>query len=210
MSKYTFKLTEEIARYAFEVKIRNSEWFLAFTNPTAGPWKKITASNLNGEIGEVYRFARDEERPDLLLVHDREKIVLILEAKDSLPKLITGKQLKKSAKVVLELARTLRGLKENEFWSHRTNYTILAGLLWGSEKRSKIRDVDEAIERFANALQREEKGDPIVSPVIIGIESYKDNKGGITCFGHVSRHEKLTQIDGKRLLQTLPVLTELP
>ena len=37
---YTFRLTEEIARWAFEVVCKNSsDWYIAFTNPTAGPWK---------------------------------------------------------------------------------------------------------------------------------------------------------------------------
>lgn len=98
--KYTFRLTEEIARWAFEVLLsKNPDWYIAFTNPTAGPWKRVTAINERGVEGEVHRFARDEERPDLLLISDKYEVVIIIEAKDSLPKLIKDKQIKNPHKL---------------------------------------------------------------------------------------------------------------
>ena len=43
---YNFRLTEEIARWAFEIICReNPNWYVAFTNPTAGPWKTIKGLN---------------------------------------------------------------------------------------------------------------------------------------------------------------------
>ena len=53
------KLNEEIARWAFEILFTDrSDWVIAFTNPTAGPWKTIKASNEFGEIGEVSLVSR--------------------------------------------------------------------------------------------------------------------------------------------------------
>ena len=41
------RLNEELARWAFEIKIsENSDWEIAFTNPTAGPWKTVKALSL--------------------------------------------------------------------------------------------------------------------------------------------------------------------
>ena len=122
--KYSFKLTEEISRWAFEICInRHNSWFIAFTNPTAGPWKRIMGRNSNGEVGEVHRFEREEMRPDLVLVCDELQVVLIIEAKDSLTKLLTDKQMDKSADVVRGLAQTLRNKKSKPFWGERAFYT---------------------------------------------------------------------------------------
>jgi hypothetical protein len=42
---YSYNLTEEICRWSFEVHIKKLEsWWIAFTNPTAGPWKKIESA----------------------------------------------------------------------------------------------------------------------------------------------------------------------
>ena len=69
---YNYNLTEEIARWAFEIKcIESEDWFVAFTNPTAGPWKTIKGLDDEGKEGEVYRFGSKEPRPDIVLVSDR-------------------------------------------------------------------------------------------------------------------------------------------
>ena len=63
---YSYTINEEIVRWAFEVFLRNKsedKWWVAFTNPTAGPWKKIEAPNNGGKLFEIYRFAREEDRP---------------------------------------------------------------------------------------------------------------------------------------------------
>lgn len=205
--KYSFRLTEELARWTFEVLInQNKDWYIGFTNPTAGPWKKVTAIDLDGIEGEVHRFARDEERPDLLLLSDKYKIILIIEAKDSLPKLIKDKQIKKSAQVVLNLARTLKNKNANLFWGERSSYTIVAGLLWGSELPSTEQERQKAFNLYSDGLKNNQE---LCSDIIIGIESFKDTNDGITCSGYVSRQDDITSgINGKFLLETLTVLTQ--
>ena len=42
------RVNEEIARWAFEIIFKkNDQWTIAFTNPTAGPWKTIKSNSLN-------------------------------------------------------------------------------------------------------------------------------------------------------------------
>ena len=67
------RLNEEIARWAFEILFKtNTEWKIAFTNPTAGPWKTIKANSLTDNTeGEVYRFILEEDRPDIIMYNDR-------------------------------------------------------------------------------------------------------------------------------------------
>lgn len=130
---YNFKLTEEIARWAFEVVCSSQHnWYISFTNPTAGPWKTIKGRNTNGEEGEVYRFELEENRPDIVLVNDELQLILIIEAKDSLNKLIVGDQVEKSVRVVHGLSNVLQGLHENEFWRPYAGYPVILGLLWGA------------------------------------------------------------------------------
>ncbi len=85
MINYTFNSNEEIARWSTEVYLKNHVdlgWWVAFTNPTAGPWKKILALSEEGTFVEIHRFIREGERPDLILVNDKLKVVVIVEAKD--------------------------------------------------------------------------------------------------------------------------------
>ena len=49
---HTYHLTEELARWAFEILCREGdECYVAFTNPTAGPWKTIKAKDDKGNFG---------------------------------------------------------------------------------------------------------------------------------------------------------------
>ena len=98
---YSFRLTEEISRWAFEIICKgDNDWYVAFTNPTAGPWKTIKGLDKSGKEGEVYRFELEETRPDIVLVNDKLKIIIIVEAKDSIEKLTHGDQAEKSVEVV--------------------------------------------------------------------------------------------------------------
>jgi hypothetical protein len=204
MARYSFKLTEEIARWAFEILLNQSrDWYIAFTNPTAGPWKRVMALDDSGLEGEVHRFAREEERPDLLLVSDKYRLIIILEAKDSLTKLITDSQIEKSANVVLSLAKLLKGKESNKFWGKRAHYTVVAGLLWGAEQRTTEKERQEAFKAYLSILTNEEN---LCSPILIGVESYRDKEGGITCTGYVSHHGEIYQgFTGKSLLEALSV-----
>ena len=175
---YSFRLTEEISRWAFEVVCKNNpDWYIAFTNPTAGPWKTIKCTNNYGEEGEVYRFELEETRPDILLVNDKLKIVMIIEAKDSLVKLISGNQAAKSVEVVDTLAEILRGKKNNSFWLHRSDYTIIVGLLWGAEYSSTRKERQEVFNRYFDEM---ESYDSFEKSAIIGIETCRQ-KDGLVC-----------------------------
>jgi hypothetical protein len=153
MGLYSFHLTEEIARWRFEVLIHSiPTWFIAFTNPTAGPWKRVMGKDDNGNEGEVYRFPRDADGPDMILVSDELKTIAIVEAKDSLAKFQVDAQLIKSAAVVIDLANVLAGLGKNKFWGPRSQYSICAGLLWGGERASSETDWHALVRRFTREL----------------------------------------------------------
>lgn len=127
-----YRLTEEVVRWRLELEFQaTDEWWIAFTNPTAGPWKRLMGRDQDGREGEVYRFPREEARPDIVAVSDVRQMVLIIEAKDAIDKLMRLDQARKSARVVLDLARKLGSIRRNPFWADRAGYTVVAGLLWG-------------------------------------------------------------------------------
>ena len=167
---YTFHLTEELARWAFEVVcLQRKDWIVAFTNPTAGPWKTIQCTDLKtGESGEVHRFELEETRPDIVLVNDKLKMVLIVEAKDSIEKLIAGHQASKSIEVVGRLAKVLKSKKGCRFWGGRSAYRIVPALLWGAERDVTDRECKDlfALYRKAIGLVSNVAGD-----LMVGIET---------------------------------------
>jgi hypothetical protein len=131
-SHIQYQMTEEVVRWRFELELRNSaDWWIAFTNPTAGPWKRLMGRNQSGGEGEVYRFPRDEDRPDVVAVNDKLRLVMIVEAKDAAPRLGAVDQVRKSSEVVASLSTALVGLGANPYWGDRANYDVVAGLLWG-------------------------------------------------------------------------------
>lgn len=169
--RYQYKLTEEIARWAFEVHVRElPDWNIAFTNPTAGPWKRLMANDSKGMPGEVHRFLREDDRPDLVLVNDTLRSILIIEAKDTLGRLLTAAQVGKSCAVVVKLSTTLRDLRDNPFWGDRAGYRVLPGLLWGSSTPSvesqRLSAFETYEEEFA-AIGLHHRG-------LIGIEILRD------------------------------------
>ena len=49
----SFNVTEELARWRFELEIKASrDWWIAFSNPTAGPWKRLMGRSGDGSLGE--------------------------------------------------------------------------------------------------------------------------------------------------------------
>src|SRR5690606_18877788 len=156
MNKYTFRLDEEIARWAFELRVRSiAKWTIAFTNPTAGPWKRIEATDKHGKRGEVYRFSRDEKRPDIVLYNDELEAILIVEAKDNLAKLTAAKQAEKSAAVTNNIANTLSALGNNPFWAARSKYTTHNGLLWAGSIRTSEAQIEALFAMYQAALLRQ-------------------------------------------------------
>lgn len=141
-------LSEEIVRWGFEVSVDSSnDWQVVFTNPTAGPWKKIMAKNSKGIAGEIHRFEVDGTRPDLVLINDRKSVVLIIEAKTSLNDLSKDTQVHKTLGVFQELTNVLRNKKDNPYWGMRAQYKYELGVLWGSQN-SEIDNIEEVIEKF--------------------------------------------------------------
>lgn len=195
------KLNEEIARWAFEILFTDrSDWVIAFTNPTAGPWKTIKASNEFGEIGEVYRFALKENRPDIVMYNDELHIVMIIEAKDSIDKLIAGDQADKSAEVVNDLASKLKSLSCNPYWSRRTEYSVVLGILWGSRDEPESEEVKEEVYDIYQSLITSH-GD-VSRDLVIGIESlYAD--GEITCSAFYKHYSPDAIMLASRIVESL-------
>ncbi len=129
-----YRLTEEFARWAFEIVCKQSpNWYIAFTNPTAGPWKAINAFDKKGREGRIYSFDAKEKRPDIILINDHLKIIFIVEAKNSMAALMNPTQCKKSVKVVSDIGKQLQKIRTDEYWGKRYMYNIVLGLLWGNE-----------------------------------------------------------------------------
>ena len=204
MNCYDFQLTEEIARWRFEVLVHECpSWFIAFTNPTAGPWKRVMGRDSDGKEGEVYRFPRDSDRPDLILVCDELRKLAIIEAKDSIAKLMASEQIAKSAQVVNDLARTLSGLKHNAFWGARSDYAVCPGLLWGGERASSAEEREALVLRFAKELRR--KVHSSVCRDCLCIEVLKQSRTGVLDVG-LFLHAHLAGakvLDGRELLISL-------
>ena len=175
---YNFKLTEEIARWAFEATCSSQRnWYFSFTNPTAGPWKTIKGLDENGDEGEVYRFELKENRPDIVIVNDELNLIVIIEAKDSLKKLIAGNQVHKSVGVVYELSNKLQRLHENRFWRRHSEYPIIMGLLWGANRATTDDSRNNAFDIYhTESLQYQN----LNHNFILGIETQKVNNG-LTC-----------------------------
>lgn len=95
-----YTLTEEIARQAVEVIFRDAatDWYVAFSNPTAGPWKLIRLQ-VKGSAIQVGTYLKEELRPDLILQSPRNRQLLVLEAKRSVDELLRPGQLRRTADV---------------------------------------------------------------------------------------------------------------
>lgn len=172
--KYIYNLTEEISRWSFEVHLqKKNKFWIAFTNPTAGPWKRIESYNKKLIRGEIYRFNREEKRPDIILINDHLKIIIIIEAKDNLKKLNESNQINKSCEVTYNISKILKNLKDNKFWLNRHSYKIINGLLWGSLKKSNIQDIKKVFENYHRTFKRL-KFD-IIEDGQIGIETFKND-----------------------------------
>lgn len=199
MSNYDYKLTEEISRWAFEIHIHNNEyWDIIFTNPTAGPWKRLESKNKNGVKGEVYRFDRDEARPDIVLVNDKLNIMLIIEAKDSLKKLVKEDQVRKSCQVVVDMAKILKGIHDNEYWLTRHTYSIYNGLLWGAEEEIDTALISKAFGLYEKHLKG--LGNIVSHKDMIGIETFR-SQDKLTLRAHMHTES----IIEKKIIESLSI-----
>jgi len=175
------EVTEEVARWVFEVHVEHlPNWQIAFTNPTAGPWKLVVGRNENGVPGEVHRFERESERPDLIIYSDQQQIVLIIEAKGAVEDLTRSKQTQKSVNVVAELTKILRSKRASHYWGKRADYTYLTAVLWGSESLTHPQKVHSVLATYDTACEEADLATPI-----LGIESLREEGGDeIVCLGH--------------------------
>ena len=150
---YDYSMSEEIARWSFEVFLDHEsggKWWIAFTNPTAGPWKKITSKDAGGKLIEVYRFAREEDRPDIVAVSDELKQIIIIEAKDYAHRLVNAVQMKKSVQVIVDMERVLSSL-EVDTWKMRKSYQVMPGFLWYSNSEYEaLQEVKAVTDTFLN------------------------------------------------------------
>jgi len=195
-------LNEEIARWAFEIIFKtNLSWHIAFTNPTAGPWKTIKAESLqSGREGEVYRFILEEDRPDIIMYNDALRVVIIFEAKDSLDKLLVKAQAEKSGAVVVKLANMLHKKAANDYWKGRENYRIVLGLLWGSDGRPEPDGEKEKLYDHYHSLI---EGENIVCPdLIIGVETLY-NEGALQCTAYFKGYSDAASSAGREIVRSL-------
>lgn len=196
------RLNEELARWAFEILFKeNNSWKIAFTNPTAGPWKTIKApSKDTGVEGEVYRFILEEDRPDIIVFNDDLETVIIFEAKDSLSKLIEKQQAKKSAEVVVKLSKLLNSKTSNPFWNGRENYKIILGLLWGSTDSQESEEEKNHLYDYYHKLI--EKDETVYKNIVIGVETlYKS--GELKCNAFYKTYESQADEFGKKVVTSL-------
>lgn len=176
---YQYRLTEEIARWGFEIVCQKSkDWEIAFTNPTAGPWKTVKGKNPAGEEGEVHRFGLEDLRPDIILVNDALCTIVIIEAKDSIKKLLTDKQSEKSVQVVADLAQILQDKRENPYWGARADYDVVTGLLWGADKTVSSDEREAVFEKYHDLVISHPGLD---ASLLLGIETRKDEQDDFHC-----------------------------
>ena len=112
-----FTLTESTCDQAALVYARSKGWDEWFSNPTAGPWKRIKVPGV-GDLA-ASGFGKIETRPDLILYYgntDDKKVpvltdpkILITESKDDIDKL-DEEQLEKTCKNFLDIKIKLEAL----------------------------------------------------------------------------------------------------
>ncbi len=200
------RLNEEISRWAFEIKIEMiPEWKIIFTNPTAGPWKRIMCSDDFNNVGEVYRFQLEEERPDIIMINDNLEAIVIIEAKDSLSKLIEQSQISKTVEVTDIMARMFKNKSDNKYWGKRSKYKTYLGLLWGSETPNSEEEIDRL---FKEHYKISKNKNDINDTVIIGIETiYNSEKNFMKCIPHYYYGEENDFINS--LIVSLALISDL-
>lgn len=172
----SFRIGEEIARFAFEVNINQNalNWFIGFTNPSAGPWKKIHFRHVDKRI-EIGRYERDEKRPDIILFNEVDGICIIIEAKDDYRKLLTEDQLQKSVEVYKKEKDRIINSSIRK-WVVSKNVLFIFSLLWASnDLKSEFKIVRDELFKMSSNNQRE----PVL---LIAVKMYNDN---LSCFGDV-------------------------
>jgi len=168
LSTYKFSVSEEIARWTLEIYVQKEKslgWWVAFTNPTAGPWKTISSVDIDGKIEEIYRFAREENRPDLVLVNDSRKEIMIIEAKEVAANLLSDSQMTKSVAVMNDMGIVLKGLNHNS-WKDRKDFKIIPGFLWYCENEGDVMIENNQVNDFYSSRNTFGLGNPFNTVII--------------------------------------------
>lgn len=178
MMVFDYNLTEEVVRWSFEVMIsKNHDWLIAFTNPTAGPWKTIKLLDRYQRIEDAKKFEIDEKRPDLILINYRLKEVIIIEAKDNLNKLMPFKQIEKTVNVYIKIKTFLKEELDPSDWNDLDKFNYRFGLMWGQDDR--YNDYNMLYHNYKLILNKKNVVDEI-----IGFESKKRTDNSIICTLH--------------------------
>ena len=158
------KLSEEIVRWKFELDA-NIEGirYIAFTNPTAGPWKTV-----NGPVWEerytLHSFGKKEPRPDVILVCDRLKQIYVIEAKDSAKKL-DKETIEKTYEISETFRRRFSTYTAHASWQNRLTYSLITGFIFGSTI-AKYEDEANALLDRINQLGYNNVSEPYICATV--------------------------------------------
>lgn len=200
------QVTEEVARWVFEVHLTSeTNWDIAFTNPTAGPWKRVMASDQWGRRGEVHRFLREDTRPDLILISDELEAIVIVEAKTRVEQLLTERQATKTVAVVKEMAELLQGRGSNPYWQRRANYGTLCGLLWGGERKASPETLDKLKRTYLPIIASGSQ----ISTSILTVECLREpDQAHVRCSGRLEGMPQTGDLWAQKVLDSLNLNTE--
>lgn len=168
MIKYKYKINEEMVRWVTEVYVRTNQqlgWWVLFANPTAGPWKTMVLPSEQGIVTEIYRFSREEERPDLILVNDEKEIILIVETKDKYKKLIIDTQMEKSVRVMRNMSQVLQNCV-NENWNKRKGYRLIPSFSWFSQEKEAILAENNSVQECFRRHDLQDNGRDLLNIVV--------------------------------------------
>ncbi len=179
--KFEYVITEEVVRFCFEIhlKSKSKDWAVAFTNPTAGPWKKIFAIEGTKKI-EIGRYEREEVRPDLILLSKSLRACIIIEAKDGFGKISTDMQMQKNIAVYLKEKKRLQAAPYLRKWVLQGDTLFVNGLLWFSTSRESAEQMKTLYKRYA----QQQNNDPLLM-----VEVIKEGDD-LVCYGYIESGEK--------------------
>jgi len=152
-----FTLSESFCDQAVVVRGKSLGWEEWFSNPTAGPWKRISIPGITDL--DQRGFGKEETRPDLILFHDGDcPIVLILESKDDIKKLFDSSdiQLEKTSKVFENMEDRVKKLilssKNIKIKNLASKILYVCGYVVGDSTvlKSKIPNLKKIHLKFAN------------------------------------------------------------
>ena len=153
-----YKLTESICDQVVVVSTKLKGWTEWFSNPTAGPWKRIGIPGVSSLAGTG--FEQLEKRPDLMLYHKSAKPkVLIIECKDKIDKLIDSAnqndQIKKTCQEVLpnmktRLYKLIKTSEDKELVQSLNSINFIPGYVIGDSKdiQAKISELNKLHFKF--------------------------------------------------------------